>query len=130
MTKFNHRTDLRGMAYDAARSEDDASALMKSDGSPLVDSAKAHRILCGCVGRLSSDDVMSVADMLKNADLIDSGELAALKTAMTGSDDDSGADPMGAMDKAARASRRRRSAEDDKAFGERFPYMDRIKQAW
>ena len=152
MTKFDHRRDLRGLAYDEVDNDDgadaNASPLMKEDGSPIVDSAKAHRILSGCVGRLSNDDMLSVADMLKSADLIDASELAALKTAMSGGGDGGGADPTPAMDSAIMSRRRAQvaaglrpasdlrlpierapSAADIKRRKEMFPGWDKIKDA-
>ena len=110
------------LAFDAG--EADTSMLMKDDGSPVADSAKAHRILSGCVANLSSDDMMTVAEMLKDKGLLDAGELDELKAAMAGGSG-GGDDPKAAADAAMRRPRQR--AELTPLDPKQFPHAGRLK---
>ena len=77
-------------------------ALMKEDGSPIADSAAAHRILSGCVDSLDKGDMMTVAQMMVRQELLTDSEYEEIKASMEDAepskkDDD---DAIGASDAA------------------------------
>ena len=57
-------------------------ALMKEDGSPIADSAAAHRILSGCVDSLDKADMMTVAQMMVRQELLTDSEYEEIKASM------------------------------------------------
>ena len=83
----------------------DASDLLDADGSPICDSATAHKILSACIDRLSEADFGKVLEMLKAADLLTSDEERKIMAGGTEGDPEQ----AGAMD------RRRRGAMDGRA---------------